>query len=150
MVPLQIVLPVFALIVMEGMTEGCTVTGTGLPVTVNGLTQTSLLVILQVTISPLFNKALIKEGLFIPVAIPLTFHKKEGVAPPLKGVAVKVIAVPEQISVPGTAETATDAASDALTFMMIALLEATAGTTQEELLVITQEIISPLINVDEE
>jgi hypothetical protein len=104
-VPAQIVEPGFAVIEIDGTTEGVTVIVTGLDVTDDGSGHCALLVSLQVTCWP-FVKPLVVYVL--PVApdcsVPFIYHWYEGLLPPLVMEELNVADVPLHIVVPGLAE----------------------------------------------
>jgi len=71
------------------------------------------------TMSP-FTGAYVYWALFVPAGAPLTFHWKEGVLPPLTGMAVKVTAVPAHTGL-ADALTVTETGRVGLTAMEIVL-----------------------------
>lgn len=59
-----------------------------------GLAQTALEVMIQVTRSESANMEVVNVGVVFPALIPLTFHWKEGEEPPFIAVAVNVAGEP--------------------------------------------------------
>ena len=74
LVPAQIVLPGFAAILTEGVTDGVTVIEAGTDVAEPGLAQLSDDVIITYTSSPLTKLLLEYVLLFVPTLLPFNFH----------------------------------------------------------------------------
>ena len=74
LVPVQMVVPVLALMDTAGTNTGLTVIVNALDVAVVGLAHVALLVSTQVTICPLVNDALVYVALLVPTLVPLSFH----------------------------------------------------------------------------
>ena len=72
--PLQIVVPGFALIVIEGLLVLLTNIVVGVEITTVGFPQGFVMVIVKVITSPLFNVVLVYVLLFEPTFDPLSFH----------------------------------------------------------------------------
>ena len=79
---------------------------------------------------------------------PFFFHWKDGVEPPLTGVAENVTRLPEQMVFPKSELIETAGTSTGLTVMVILLLEAVVGVAHNALLVKTHEIISAFIKLE--
>lgn len=86
-----------AAILTDAVRLGLTVIVMLLLVTIAGAAHMALLVIVQVTLSPLTSVLLVKVGLLVPAFMPLTCHWYVGVEPGLVGIAVNVTGVPAQI-----------------------------------------------------
>lgn len=84
--------------VNDGGEAGRTDMGIALDCAVAGLAQASLLVIVQVT-TELSVILLVVILAPLPASIPFTCHWKEGLEPPLPGLAVKVTGLPGQMEV---------------------------------------------------
>ena len=74
LVPVHIILPGLADITIVGTSTGLTVITIGTLVTDGGLGQLALLVIVQVTTSPLASELVVKVGPLLPAGMPLTYH----------------------------------------------------------------------------
>jgi hypothetical protein len=72
-VPLQIVLPGLAVMLLPGTTTGFTVIVTAL-LTDAGVGQAALLVITHITLSPLLSVLLLKVAWLLPTVTPFTLH----------------------------------------------------------------------------
>ena len=96
--------PVHSEVVLAAIdTDGTTVvvvTVIALLVAVSGFAQGSLLLIVTVTISPLFKVVVVKVDVVCPATgAPLIIHWYVGLVPPLVGVAVNVTDPPAHIEV---------------------------------------------------
>ena len=87
-----------ALTETDGVTDDVVMVIT-LLVAVAVVVQLALEVITTVTWSPLASVLEVNVGELVPTFTPFICHWKLGVLPPLAGVAVKVMALPEQIVV---------------------------------------------------
>ena len=142
--------PVQIEVVLEAIdTEGTTavvVIVIALLVAVTGFAQGSLLLIVTVTISPLFKVVVVKVEDVCPATFtPLIFHWYVGVVPPLVGVAVKVTEPPVHIEV--VLEAIETEGTTAVVVTVIALLAAVTGLAQGSLLLIVTVTTSPLFKV---
>lgn len=116
-------------------------------VAVAGLAQSALEVITQDIICPPVRLLTVKSVLLIPAFVPSTFHWYAGLAPPLVGVAVKVIEAPSQDGlVPAVSAMDTEGVTAGLTDIEIPPDVAVAGLTQAALEVITHETTWPFVN----
>ena len=147
-VPGQIVVAE-ALTLTAGTGAGVTVTDIPGLVAESGDAHVALEVISTVTLSLLFSVVEVNVGLFVPTFMPLTFHWYTGLAPPLTGVAVNVIAVPGQ-TVVCEAKMLTDGTGAGFTVIAISVLVAEAGDAHVAFEVITTVTLSLLLRVDEE
>ena len=111
-------------------------------VAVVGLAQASLLVITTVTASLFASVVVVNVALVCPATgLPLTIHWYVGVAPPLTGVAVKVILPPAQIDV--AVEMIDTVGVTEVMFITTWLLFAVGVVIQLALLVMVTVTISP-------
>jgi hypothetical protein len=144
--PAQIEFPGLALMVTDEGTVVVTLIPILLEMAGDPETQLAFEVITQVIVSPLFRAELENELPPVPTLVPFTFHWKKGV-PPLTGVAVKLTRFPEQITFDGVAAIVTLAITAGVTTIPILLEVAGEADTQVALEVITQLIVSLLLNV---
>jgi hypothetical protein len=63
-----------AVILTEEVTEGLIVIVTGLLLTITDVGHGTVLVISQVTISPLISAVVVNTALFVPAFVPFIFH----------------------------------------------------------------------------
>jgi hypothetical protein len=112
-VPLQIDVPVFALMETEAATEGLTVIVIRLDVSGLPVMHVAFEVIIHRMTFP-FAGTVVNDGLLVPEFTPFTCHRYVGEDPPFTGVAVKVTLVPWQTVADGDAETVTLAVDGAL------------------------------------
>ena len=73
-VPAQIVFPVFAAILTDGVTIAFTVIAIEFDVAVAGEAQVAVEVITHITASPFANAAFVYVLLFAPTLLPFNFH----------------------------------------------------------------------------
>ena len=129
--------PVQIEVVFEAIdTDGTTVVVVSviaLLVAVTGFAQGSVLLIVTVTISPLFKVVVVKVDDVCPATFtPLIFHWYVGDAPPLVGVAVNVTDPPVHIEV--VLEAIDTDGTTVVVVTVIALLVAVTGFAQGSLL----------------
>jgi len=101
----------------------------------------------QVTTSP-FAGDIVRPGLFVPAAVPFTFHRYPGAGPPLTGEAVKFTELPVQKGLVSV-EISTLAGSALLTNMVTGKEVTGLLLTQVALDVSLHVITSPLAGVYE-
>ncbi len=142
-VPAQIEVPVFALMLIVGVTMGLTVMTMLLLVSVVGTAQVAALVNSQVMTSPLLSELLTSVGELVPVGTPLIFQTKPGLPPPLVTLAVKVTVVPTQMEFPGLLLMEIVGVTVGVTVMEMLLLVTDKGDAHPELLCSSQVTISP-------
>ena len=106
-----------------------------------------MLLMTQVTMSPLLRAEELNVALLAPAFEPLIFHWYDGDAPPPAGLAVKVAAVPEQIVFPGLTAIVTDAAVDGVTIRITLLLAVVVIPPQVVVVVSSQLTESPAAGV---
>ena len=104
-------------------------------------TQARSLVMITVTTSPSCKLFVVNLSLSVPASTPLTCHWKEGLAPPLVGLAVKVTEAPSQIVVVDAVMLTSGSTLDEL--MVISLLSAVGVDTQARSLVMITVTTSP-------
>lgn len=149
--PVQVGLePEVMAILIEGFTTGFTIMVIPDEVTVEGLAQVALEVILHVITSPFASVDEVKvEDVSPDIAVPFLFHWKEGEAPPFPGVAVNVIAFPAQVGFePEVMAMLTEGVTDGVTVMVIPEEVTVEGLAHASLEVILQVITSPSASVD--
>ena len=144
-VPAQMLAPCDEEIEIVGAAVEFTVITMLLLIAVDGFGQARLLLISQVTTSPLLSELVTYVAEFAPMVNPFTFHTNVGV-PPFTGVAVKVTEVPAQIVEPALLAIETLVATLGFTVMVMLLLVAEPLVTHVSEVVISQVTTSPLLS----
>lgn len=139
--------PDVLVMVTDGVTGADTVTVMILELTVSGAAQLADDTSLHDTVLPLLRLLVVYEVLPVPVALPFTYQRYDGFAPPFTAVAVNVTGAPWQMAV-ALAAIDTDGVTDVVTEITTRLDTTCDGTAHAALLVSVQVTVSFCASVE--